>query len=97
MKNDTWIDLVHNLPDNIQAEVLVELLPLAEDAVRLDVAQQEGEGECEYWMVDGEIFDALVIGFPAEGEAIAADYDSHDWGEARELIIEARNRYYAES
>ncbi len=93
MNNDTWIALVNEVPDDIRGEVLAELLPLAVDAVRLEIPLEE---KGETWMVDGDYFDAVVIVVPAESEPIACDFDSHDWpDDFRKEIAKAKDAYYA--
>jgi hypothetical protein len=97
MKNDTWIDLVTNCDEDIRHEVLAELLPLAEDAVRLDdqMPRVEGQGECEVWMVDGDHLDTVFIVLPREGMAECRPYDSHEWPEEFiQAANDAKDAYY---
>ena len=94
--NDHMIEILTALPDNCRSGCVRTLLAVAEEAVRLEIPRGEGEGQCEYWMVDGDYLDALIIAIPAEGEIEIAPFDSHDWPESlREALAAAKDSHYA--
>lgn len=96
LKNDHAIEIINNgLGENIRSQCLRAILDATEEPVQLDIPRKEGQGESETWMIDGDYYDAIVLAFPAEGEPMAADFDSHDWPEEfREQIIAAKEAYY---
>ncbi len=95
ISNDAMIQIMLALPDDLKGECVRPLLAVTEDPVLLEIPREDGEGEYEAWMIDGDQLDAIAVAIPAEAAPEIKDLSSFDWpDEFREKLITARETHY---